>query len=197
MGQPKAWLPFGDEVMLQRVVRIVRAAVDAVVVVAAVGQELPDLPDDVVIVRDELEGRGPLQGLASGLKALNGQIDCVYLTSCDVPFLRSEYVQRVISILKEYDFIPTPWRIEIAVPRAKDRFHPLAAAYRTTVLPHVLQHLKANRLRLTDLIETLPTRIVESHEFADVDPELESLRNVNTREEYEAALQDLKTRHPE
>jgi molybdopterin-guanine dinucleotide biosynthesis protein A len=149
-----------------------------------------------MIVRDELEGRGPLQGLASGLMALNGRVDCVYLTSCDVPFLRTEFVKRVISILKEYDFTPTPWRIEIAVPRVGDRFHPLAAAYRTTVLPIVLQQLTVNRLRLTELIETLPTRIIEPHEFADVDPELESLRNINTREDYETALQDLKTRHP-
>jgi molybdopterin-guanine dinucleotide biosynthesis protein A len=195
MGQPKAWLPCGDELMLQRVVRIVREAVDTVVVVAAVGQKLPALPCDVAIVRDEHEERGPLQGLATGLKALEGQVDCAYLSSCDVPFLRSEFVRRVISILKEYDFTPTPWRIEIAVPRIGDRFHPLAAAFRRTDLPHVLQHLSANQLRLTDLIDALPTRIIEAHEFADVDPTLESLRNINTRQEYEAAVQELKSRH--
>jgi molybdopterin-guanine dinucleotide biosynthesis protein A len=55
MGQPKAWLPFGDEVMLQRIVRIVRAVVDPVVVVAAPGQDVPELPD-VQVIRDQ----GPL-----------------------------------------------------------------------------------------------------------------------------------------
>jgi molybdopterin-guanine dinucleotide biosynthesis protein A len=87
--------------------------------------------------------------------------------------------------------------MEIAVPRVEGRFHPLAAAYRTTALPCILQHLTANRLRLTDLIDTLPTRIMEPDELADVDPKFESLHNINTREEYEAALQDLKTRQSE
>jgi molybdopterin-guanine dinucleotide biosynthesis protein A len=194
MGQSKAWLPFGDELMLQRVVRIVREAVDTVVVVAAVGQDLPELPFDIAIVRDEHKERGPLQGMATGLKALEGQVDCAYLSSCDAPFLRSEFVQRVISILKVYDFIPTPWPIEIAVPRVGDRFHPLAAAYKTNILPNVLQLLAANQSRLTDLINTLPTRVIEPYELADVDPEFESLHNLNRWWEYEAALMMLRTR---
>src|SRR5262249_57842743 len=73
MGRPKAWLAFGDELMLQRVVRVLREVVDPVVVVAAPGQDVPPLPDTVEIVRDEVEGRGPLQGLAAGLAALEGK----------------------------------------------------------------------------------------------------------------------------
>ena len=99
MGRAKAWLPFGDELMLQRVVRIVREVVDPVVVVAAPGQDVPELPTDVLIVRDKIEGRGPLQGLATGLMALQGQVDGVYLSSCDVPFLHAAFVNRVISFL--------------------------------------------------------------------------------------------------
>src|SRR3954464_10860020 len=84
MGKPKAWLPFGDELMLPRVVRILREVVEEVVVVAAPGQEVPPLPGEVQIVRDEVEGRGPLGGLAAGLAALEGKADAAYLSSCDV-----------------------------------------------------------------------------------------------------------------
>jgi molybdopterin-guanine dinucleotide biosynthesis protein A len=191
MGEPKAWLPFGDEVMLQRVVRVVKEAVDFVMVVAAPDKDIPNLPPDVLVVRDDLEGRGPLQGLASGLKALEGRVDCVYLSSCDVPFLRHEFVKRVISLIK--GVTPTMPR-EIAIPKVEDRFHPLAAAYSITVLSQVQQLLDANRLRLLDLMEMLPTRVIEDRELADVDPEFESLRNINTREDYESALQVLRTR---
>jgi molybdopterin-guanine dinucleotide biosynthesis protein A len=194
MGKPKAWLPFGDEFMLQRVVRIVRASVDSVVVVAAPGQELPKLPDDVSIVRDEFEGLGPLQGLASGLRALEEQVDCVYLSSCDVPFLRAPFVRRMISFIS--GLTPTP-RHEIAVSRIGDRFHPLAAAYNTTILPTVLQLLAANQLRMTDLFATLPTRVIDPNELADVDPEFESINNLNTWGEYDAALQLLRTKQQE
>ena len=44
-----------------------------IVVVAAPGQDVPPLPAEVAIVRDEEQGRGPLQGLAAGLQALAGQ----------------------------------------------------------------------------------------------------------------------------
>src|SRR6516162_8765549 len=75
MGRPKAWLPFGDELLLPRVVRLLRQAVDPVVVVAAPDQDVPPLPDGVAVVRDEAKGRGPLQGLAAGLAALRGQAE--------------------------------------------------------------------------------------------------------------------------
>src|SRR5215216_3969334 len=97
MGRPKAWLPFGDEVLLQRVVRILSAVVDPIVVVAAPDQELPSLPPATLIARDDREYLGPLNGLATGLSALRGRADVAYLSSCDVPFLRAAFVQRVVT----------------------------------------------------------------------------------------------------
>ena len=70
MGAPKATLPFGPETMLQRVVRLLETVVAPIVVVAARGQELPELSPDVPITRDEQDARGPLEGLRAGLKAL-------------------------------------------------------------------------------------------------------------------------------
>src|SRR5947209_8147557 len=96
MGRPKAWLPFGDELMLPRVVRVLGGVVDPVVVVAAPGQDVPPLPAGVEVVRDEVEGKGPLGGLAAGLAALAGRADAAYLSACDVPFLQADFVRRVI-----------------------------------------------------------------------------------------------------
>jgi molybdopterin-guanine dinucleotide biosynthesis protein A len=188
MGRPKAWLPFGGELMLPRIVRIVRAVVDPVVVVAAPGQDVPDLPSGVEVVRDEIEGKGPLGGLAAGLTALEGRIDAVYLSSCDVPFLKEEFVHRVLSFLTPDSRLPTP---VIAVPRIDNYFHPLAAGYRVSVLPQVRELLAADRLRPVFLFESVPTRTIESHELADVDPEFRSLQNLNTPEDYAAALKDV------
>src|SRR5579875_1511202 len=87
MGRPKAWLPFGPERLLQRVVRLVGAVARPIVVVAAPGQDLPDLPAEVGIVRDPVAGRGPLAGLAAGLAAFAGRADSVelvYATATDV-----------------------------------------------------------------------------------------------------------------
>jgi molybdopterin-guanine dinucleotide biosynthesis protein A len=183
MGRPKAWLPFGGETMLQRVVRVVGGVVSPVVVVAAPDQDVPTLPADVRIVRDEVEGRGPLQGLAAGLAALEGKADAAFLTSCDVPLLTPRFMRSLISLLGANS---------IAVPRVNDRLHPLAAAYRLSVLPHVRAMLAVNGRRMLDLFDRVPTRVVESHELADLD----ALRNVNTPDEYVAALAALATPEP-
>jgi molybdopterin-guanine dinucleotide biosynthesis protein A len=188
MGRPKAWLPFGDELMLPRIVRIVRGVVDPVVVVAAPGQDVPAVPPGVEIIRDEIEGKGPLGGLAAGLAAIEGAVDAVYLSSCDVPFLKGEFVERVLSFLSPVSGLLTP---EVAVPCINDYFHPLAAAYRVSVLSQVHELLAADRLRPVFLFDAVPTRIVDPHELADVDPGFRSLQNLNTPDEYAAALHEL------
>ncbi len=91
MGQPKAWLAFGPERLLQRVVRIASEAADQVVVVAAGGKNAP-LPDSVRIVRDPVSGRGPLQGLAAGLSVLPNAVETVFATATDAPFLRPTWI---------------------------------------------------------------------------------------------------------
>jgi molybdopterin-guanine dinucleotide biosynthesis protein A len=179
MGRPKAWLPFAGEVMLPRVVRLVGEAVAPVVVVAAPGQDVPALPAGVEVVRDPERGRGPLQGLAAGLEALRGRAEAAYLSSCDVPFLRPAFVRRLIELLNEH------WA---CVPEAGGYRHPLAAVYRLEVAPVVARLLGKGRLRPAFLFDEVLTRVVSAAELADVDADLATLRNLNTPEEYEAAL---------
>jgi molybdopterin-guanine dinucleotide biosynthesis protein A len=179
MGRPKAWLPFAGELMLQRVVRLLGTAVRPVVVVAAPEQDVPPLPADVAIVRDDEKGRGPLQGLAAGLAALAGQVEAAYLSSCDVPFLQPAFVRRLIELMGD---------ASICVPRVGAYHHPLAAVYRIGVADAVRRLLAENRLRPFFLFEAVATRIVEAQELVDLDPEFATLRNLNTPEDYESAL---------
>ena len=181
MGRPKAWLPFGGEVMLTRVVRLLGEVASPLVVVAAPDQDVPPLPSEVEIVRDPQRGRGPLQGLAAGLAALVGRADALFVSSCDVPFLRPEFVRRMIDLLGDH---------HIAVPEVGGFRHPLAAVYRVEVLPIVQRLLAEDRLRPAFLFAETPTRFVTEAELADVDPGMQTLRNLNTSEEYAAALRE-------
>lgn len=181
MGRPKAWLPFGPEVMLQRVVRILSTVVSPIVVVAARGQELPAVPSDVLIARDEDEALGPLAGLAAGLTALAGRVEAAYASSCDVPLLETAFVARVIAALEDYDLV---------IPRDGTYHHPLAAVYRARLEPAIRELIADNRLRPVYLIVRSRAREIDVSELRDVDPQLQSLRNINTRADYEAALRD-------
>jgi molybdopterin-guanine dinucleotide biosynthesis protein A len=179
MGTSKALLPFGAETMLQRVVRILSIVVSPIVVVAAGGQSLPDLPAGVVVTRDERQGRGPLEGLRAGLKALPETVESAYVTSCDVPLLFPDFARRMIDLLADHD---------IAVMEIDGFPHPLSAVYRRSTLPHVEALLAQDRLRPVFLFDAVRTRRVLPAEMLTADPQLLTLRNLNTREDYLEAL---------
>jgi molybdopterin-guanine dinucleotide biosynthesis protein A len=178
MGTPKALLPFGPETMLQRVLRLLGGVVAPIVVVAAANQELPPLPPGVLVTRDEREGRGPLQGLSAGLKALPQDVGAAYATSCDVPLLVPGFVTKMLDLARNYD---------VALMEIDGFAHPLSAVYRRDVLPHVDALLAQDRLRPLFLFEMVRTRRVAPAEMT-ADPDLLTLRNLNTPEDYKAAL---------
>jgi len=179
MGTPKALLPFGPETMLQRVVRLLGTVVSPIVAVAAREQVLPALPADVIVTRDEREARGPLEGLRAGLKALPESVDAAYVTSCDVPLLEPAFVAHMLALLGDHD---------IAVMEIDGFTHPLSAVYRRAVLPQVELLLAQDRLRPAFLFDAVRTRRVSPDEMRAADPDLRTLRNLNTREDYEKAL---------
>ena len=198
MGSPKAWLDFGGETLLARVVRLVRQRCAPVVVVAAPGQDVPPLPPDVGIARDPLEGRGPLQGIAAGLQALleprpgSEGVDAAFVTSTDAPFLEPALIAR-LAVLRGDDH-------DVAVPHTDGHYHPLTAIYAGTCLPHVEALLAADRLRPFFLYERVRTRVCDAGtlladpDLANADPALRSFENLNTPEDYTRALVTLGVR---
>jgi len=179
MGSSKALLPFGPETMLQRVVRLLGTVASPLVAVAAPEQELPELPPAVIVTRDEREDRGPLEGLHAGLKALPADVELAYVTSCDVPLLVPKFVERMVHLLGDDD---------IAVMEIDGFAHPLSAVYRRRTLPFVEALLAADRLRVAFLFDAVKTRRVQPAEMIAVDPQLSTLRNLNTREDYLEAV---------
>lgn len=184
MGFPKAWLPFGPETLLERVVRAMGVGdrLQPVVVVAAAGQDLPLLPDDVIIVRDRRASRGPLEGLAAGLGwlAANQPLgEAAFVTSCDASRVTSELGLAVASFLGD---------AEIATPVLDGFCQPLLAVYRVSVLSHIEALLAADRLRPMDLFDLVPTRKITLPELQLAMPMWPSPRNLNTPADYLAEL---------
>jgi molybdopterin-guanine dinucleotide biosynthesis protein A len=179
MGRPKEWLPIDGEPMLARVVRILSSVVEPMVVVAAIDQDLPMLPRAVRIVRDERPDCGPLEGIAAGLKSIDSEI--AYLSASDVPLLRSEFVRAVIDRIAKGD---------TAVPYFGGRFYPLSAVVRVDPARVAARRLlDGNRRAARFLFEELDSVVrLEESELRAVDPDLLSLRNANTPEDYDGLL---------
>jgi molybdopterin-guanine dinucleotide biosynthesis protein A len=139
------------------------------------------LPDEIAVTRDEREAKGPLEGIRAGLSALPASIDAAYITSCDVPLLVPAFVERMIELMGDHD---------IAVMEVDGFPHPLSAIYRRHTLAHVESLLARDKLRPVFLFDAVRTRRVKPEEMIVVDPQLKTLRNLNTPEDYRAALAD-------
>lgn len=179
MRQPKPWLPFGDELLLQRVVRIVSAVVDRVVVAAASDLELPPLPDDILRVDDRQETDSPLEGIASGLEALPPNCHTALVVACDLPLLQVDLLRAVFAAQHGH---------QAAMPFVDGKLHPLVAAYDIGIAPVVRACLAKGRRSLGDLLLVLDVVRLPRSVLCSFDPNLTSLMNVNTPEDYQRAL---------
>lgn len=186
MGRPKDELPWGETTLAGHVVDVVAAAVDGPVVVVHAPGRAPTLRPGIETAADAQSDRGPLEGLAAGLRALAGRADAAYVSATDAPFLSEAFVRLVVASLGDEH--------RAAVPVAGDRMYPLSAAYRLDVLPVVERLLAEHRRRATDLLDEVAVRWLDETTLRTADPELRSLVNVNTPEDYERALALRSTR---
>lgn len=179
MGRSKADLPWGDRTLLQHVVeRLSQAVTRSIVVVAAPDQPLPELSADVIVARDRNPGNGPLEGFVAGLQALPSDCVAAYVTSCDAPWVEPSMVHHLMSLLDQHQAV---------VPCDNDRVYPLAAVYTRDVLAIAQANLTDGRRSLRDLVQSTRARKVDVASLRVFDPQLLTLVNLNTPEEYEAA----------
>ena len=179
MGRPKAWLPFGEESLLERMVRLLGEVAEPVVVAAKTGQALPPLPPDVRVVFDAPGQEGPLAGVAAGLAALGDLCEIVLVVSCDVPLVRPAFLVRLAELIGEN---------EAVAPECDGRPQPAVAAYRPRLVKLANELLAAGERRMNVFAQRCGALVVPADRFRDVDPKLLSLKNVNTPEEYEEAV---------
>jgi molybdopterin-guanine dinucleotide biosynthesis protein A len=166
MGTPKAELDWHGVALVVHVACAVQAAVAGpVVVVAAPDQVLPALPGGMSVARDPVAGRGPLQGLAAGLEALDA--DIAFACATDQP---------------------DAWRLAPALFAALEpdddavalAGQPLGAVYRTALAAVAQQRLAGDDHSLRGLLAAVRTRVVE----LDAAP----LRSIDTPADYRTAL---------
>lgn len=196
MGTAKAGLEWHGSTLLRHVTGVVARIVDTpVVVVAAPGQELPELEPTVVVRRDPEEGRGPMQGLAVGLAAAAEYAETAFVCSTDLPFLHTAFVRAVLrgfeAGYEATDASTAP--PDVVLPFVRGYRQPMAAGYRTDLVSRIQKLLDAGRLRPAHLFEECTVRQLDDAELladpalARVDPELDSIVNVNAPEDYRTA----------
>ena len=190
MGSAKAGLEWHGSTLLRRVSGVLARVVDdPVIVVRAPGQPLPEPAPGAVVVADPHPGLGPLIGLATGLRAAaDAGAELAFVAATDLPFLHPALVRRVLRELSGADpDTRVVWPLVGGFPQ------PLVAAYRTALAPDLDELAGGGERRLRALADHFRVRELDAAALlgdpalAAVDPELASVRNVNSPTDYAAA----------
>ena len=154
--------------------QVLEPVASPLVVVHAAHQDLPPLPTGVERAVDERADRGPLGGMATGLRALAGRADAAVVASCDLPLLHADFVLALADRLAGHD---------AALALADGREQVLCGVYRISVLAQVDELLAADSLRVRALLEHIDVLRVA----AEALPHPESVSEVNTPQQLAAA----------
>jgi len=178
LGRRKADLVLHGETLLARAVRLVRPAVDRILVSVAAGASL-DLPG-VEVVPDAFPGQGSIVGLATGLRAAG---ESVLALAVDMPFPNLALIRRLISLAPGWDAV---------IPRSRGWFEPLHAVYAPACLPVFEELIRAGHFQIVPAFSRLRAFYLEEPEVARLDPEGLAFFNINTPSDLQQAEELVK-----
>ena len=189
-GREKYFFSYKGCSFISRLVSTFEGLVDEIVIVAKNEKQIGHFAGLPAIVRctwDKSPGLGPIGGISSGIEEVQGET--VFISACDMPTISKPIVNYLFEHIGDYDAIIPEWE--------NTDLEPLHAVYKVAAVRKYVESHES--LSLHDMVYSLNTKRVSPEMFRDVDPDLESFRNVNTLDELlamgpEASYQD---KHPE
>ena len=188
LGIDKQELMFDGKTFLETIVLALQPVVRRILLVGNVNVDRHRLPDSVLIGQDQRLGKGPLEGIRVGLEALANDCEYAYVSSCDVPLLTGDLVEFLFARIGDADAI---------VPTKGPRQYGMTAIYRTCLHTAVDQRIQRNKLRVCNLAEGFQVTNIDAEELRVVDPELDTLTNINSAEDYFCLLKRFGQQCPE
>ena len=184
MGQDKALLKVRAETLLEVVYRSVKPLVSQSVLMLSQTLEIPGiiekLPGQITVGRDSQIEQGPLQGIADAMNLLPATGHLVYVVSCDLPYLTTQWLAGLRETLL------ASANAEIVCSALDGYQNPLIAVYRYGIISKAKKLIAENKrscLALLDdqiVISKVPTA-----------EETSVIANINTPHEYQQVLAEL------
>lgn len=176
MGGRKADLPVSGVPMSERVLRSIAPFANEVV---CVGHINPLEHLGVGIAADLFPGKASIGGIATALdhaQKLNGPDSWVLCVGCDMPLIKSEVLQLLLSRRSGCD---------IVMPITAFGPEPLCALYRAGLFGTIKAQVEADNLRIRNLLDTTEACRLGEDDIRRLDPELISFVNVNRPDDLE------------
>ena len=173
MGRDKALIPVGDRALLSRVYAVAEEVFTDILVLSNLHTHLDKVRGP--IVKDVIPRQGPMIGIVSAL--LYARTPYVFVLACDMPFLRKEAIEYVLTAARGED---------IVIPKTEKGFEPLHALYNRSCISPLLSAIERGRMKIPDIFPLLSVKVVEGKEvFASQG--LSIFTNINTEEDLSRA----------
>jgi molybdenum cofactor guanylyltransferase len=182
-GHPKALIELRGRRIIDRVVEVVRAVADDLLLVTNTPALYTEL--GLSMVADVFPDHGSLGGIYSGLRAARG--DAIFTVACDMPFLMPEVAHLVIDRAGEAD---------VVLPKVGDQLETLHACYGKACLRPMEQRLREGRLKIAGFFPEVRVLAIEEAEVARFREPALVFMNVNTPEELARAREMLAMLEP-
>jgi len=165
MGQDKGLLPIGGIPLFRHIANQLSPLFADCLIVANDAELYREA--GLHIVPDERPGMGPLMGILSGLSASGHELN--FITACDIPTMNPDFISELLKNAEGYDAV---------IPvTGEDKYEPLFAVYRKTVIPAIRQILDQGGRRIIELMKRVRVRTVPLSGA-------NWYRNINTIEDY-------------
>lgn len=169
-GEDKAFLTVGGQSVFERTLALLQRCFPQVVVVSNQPEKYRDFA--VEVTTDEIRGFGPLGGIHAGLGRV--RYPYAFVVACDMPFLRVEPIDFLVSRLRGQ---------EVLIPRWEDDIEPLHALYATCLRERIARAIERGARAIREFLPEVRVEYVSEEEMRRVPGAEESFRNVNTPEE--------------
>jgi molybdopterin-guanine dinucleotide biosynthesis protein A len=173
--------------LLQRAVSALQTVVSKIVVVKAVGQQLPAVESKIplLVVEDAYPGTGPLGGIYTGLTAMTAEAGLV--VACDMPLLQPDLLHGLRGFSPGSDAV---------VPVSDDaQPEPLCAVYARACVEPIRLRLEAGVFKVASFFDAVRVIYVESSTWRQWDAIGLSFLNVNREGDLDKARSLLDTDH--
>jgi len=184
MGRPKAALVLGEETMLRRQIRLLRAVSRQVFIVGeaarlAGGAQGPAEALGVTIFADDLPGRGPLAGISTALGRTRTEFNL--MLSCDLPFMEAAFLRVLCRRAFQSE-------AEVTLPVSPGGDEPLCAVYRRRARWAIRTTLAAGQNQVSRSFPKVRVERLAWPEIARAGFPARIFDNMNTPDDYQAAL---------
>ena len=165
MGQNKSLMKYNDVPMIEYIYNQLDGKFNEILIGANNANLYEYL--NLKIVEDKITDRGPLMGILSCLEKSGNDLN--FVTACDIPEINIKFVEKMLLESEGYDIIMPV--------TGTDKYEPLFAVYRKSVIKPAEKILNCGKRRITELFKYLNVKLIEL-------PENNWYFNINTLDDY-------------